>query len=238
MTERFSASRAAQLMTCPGSANLELSIPGWVPPVVEEGKGRKGEGTRIHAILESAGQLTPRDMEHLAEAMMYVAQLRRTRRFKILLEEVIVAEWLPSKPKTTVDVVLYTRDELHIIDYKAGKIPVEAEENIQSLFYARCFAHLAPKAPGAWIHIVQPWAPEGISKWFASADRLLEFTEAAIETDEKILAGDTTLNPNDKCTFCPANPHSRSDKGRPFCPAMMTFLGYGNTVDEDAILAL
>ena len=238
MTERFSASRAAQLMACPGSANLDLSIPGWNPPVVDEEKGRKSEGHFIHEILEHAGQLTPRDMLHTAEAMLYVAELRRKRRFKILLEEPIVAEWLPSKPKTTVDVVLYVADEMHILDYKTGKIPVYAEDNVQQLFYARSFAYLAPKAPGVWIHIVQPWAPDGNSVWFASADRLAEFSRDAIAADEKILAGDTALNPSDDCKFCPANPHSRSDKGRPLCPAMMQVLGYGMTVDEASILAL
>lgn len=238
MTERFSASRAAQLMACPGSANLDLSIPGWNPPVVDEEKGRKGEGHIIHEILEQAGGLTPRDMMHTAQAMLYVAELRRRRRFKILLEEPIVAEWLPSKPKTTVDVCLYVQNEIHILDYKSGKIEVDATENVQQLFYARSFAHLAPKATGVWIHIVQPWAASGNSVWFASVDRLAEFERDAIAADLAILAGDTTLNPSDDCKFCPANPHSRSDKGRPLCPAMMSELGYGLTVDEAAILDL
>ena len=52
-----------------------------------------------------------------------------------------------------------------------------------------------------------------------------------------MLAGDTTLVPNDHCTFCPANPHSRGDKGSPLCPPMMQKL-YPFDVDEDAILAL
>ena len=236
---RFSASVAAQLMACPGSANLELSIKGWVPPVVEEGKGRKGQGTAIHAILEQSGQLPPRDMLRLAEAMMYVATLRRKRRFKILLEETVEADWLPSKPTTSVDVVLYTRDELHIIDYKAGMIPVEAVGNAQLLFYARSFAHLAPLATEVHLHIVQPWA-DNMTEWVVSLAELAQFTVDAVATDEKILAGDTTLNPTDHCKFCPAFPHQRgNEKGSPLCPAALKVL-YPNkfNCDEDAILAL
>lgn len=234
--ERFSASKAAQHMACPGSANLELSIPGWVPPVRDDTKGRKATGQDIHSILEHAGSLSPKDMEKTAEAMLYVAKLRRTRRFKILTEATATAEWLPSKPKTTVDVVLYTKDELHILDYKAGMILVDAVGNVQGLFYAACFAHLAPKATEVHVHIVQPWA-DNTEEWVVTPDELAKFMAEAVETDEKILAGDTTLTPTDNCKFCPAFPHSRGDKGSPMCPAAMQLL-YPQPFNEDEILAL
>ena len=237
MAYKFSASRAAQLMTCPGSADLEKSIPGWVAPVVDESAGRKGQGSFMHGLLEQSATLTPRDMEHLAEAMMYVAQLRRTRRFKILTEQVQVAEWLPSKPQTTPDVVLYTTDELHIIDYKAGKILVETTDNVQGLFLAMTHAHLSPKAKGVTFHIVQPWAGN-IDSWFIDIPTLLKFRDEAIDIDNRILAGDTTLVPSDNCKFCPAYPHSRGDKGSPLCPAAMRVLYPMPGPDEDAILDL
>ena len=236
MTVRFSASAAKQLMACPGSANLELAIPGWVPPVRDETTGRKGIGTMIHKLLEQAALLSARDMEALAVAMQFVAQLRRTRRFKVLVEETVTAEWLQTKPKTTPDLVLYTQDEMHIIDYKAGKIPVDAYENSQLLFLAPTLAHLAPKATEVHMHIVQPWADltTGISTWVASATRIAQFMADAIKAEERILAKDLTLSPGDHCTFCPANPHSRGDKGRPLCPVQMQLL-YPAQVDEQEI---
>ena len=48
MVKRFSASSAAQLMQCHGSANLELAIPGYKEPVKDEMAGAKGVGTRMH----------------------------------------------------------------------------------------------------------------------------------------------------------------------------------------------
>ena len=61
----------------------------------------------------------------------------------------MVAEWLPSKPGTTADLVLYVADEIHVIDLKTGKIPVLVYDNQQLLFYAATYGHLAPKAKGA-----------------------------------------------------------------------------------------
>ena len=236
---RFSASYAAQLMACPGSADLEKSIPGWVAPEVDETKGAKGQGTRMHEYFELAGQLPPSQLRKVAEVLNYMADLRSTRRFQMLTEHTFEAGWLVSKPKTTVDVVLHVSDELHIVDYKWGKIPVDPEWNEQLLYYAVCavFDGLAPKAKGVWLHILQPNAVNGLRKWYVTATELNQFKLNAQAAEAKVLAGDTTLVPNDHCTFCPANPHSRGDKGSPLCPPMMQKL-YPFDVDEDAILAL
>ena len=235
--KRFSASSAAQLMACPGSADLERSIPGFVFPEVDEDKGAKGKGKSLHSYLEETSSLSASDLQKLAEALLYMADLRRRRRFKVLTEQTVEAEWLVTKPNTTVDVVLYTQDELHIVDYKTGKIPVYPEDNEQLMFYAACFVHLAPKAKGVWLHIVQPWADSGCTSWWCSVQDLADFIARAQATEQLIIAGDTTLTPSDHCTFCPANPHSRGDKGKPLCPPMMQLL-YPMTVDEAEVLAL
>lgn len=223
-------------MACPGSADLEAAIPGFKSPEKNE-KGRKGQGHRIHDLLASVITLPLRDVEKMVEALDFVAKLRRTRRFKVLAEEPAVAEWLVSKPTTTVDLVLYVQDEIHIIDWKTGAIQVDAYENEQMMFYARTHAHLAPKAKGVWLHIVQPWAKGGNSSWFCDTNRLAKFTADALAAEQKIANGDLTLHPSDNCTFCPANPHSRGDKGTKMCPSLMLML-YPMTVDEDAILNL
>jgi len=237
LTKRFSASSAAQLIACPGSANLELAIPGWVDPIVDEEKGAKAKGHRLHEYLDQTSALSPRDLRALAAALDYMANLRSQRRFRILTEETVIATWLQTTPKTTVDVVLYTLDELHIVDYKTGVIRVSPVENEQLMFYALCFSHLAPKAPGVTLHIVQPWVKDGIESWFVSASELQDFMLLAQDAEKKIIAEDTTLHPTDHCKFCPANPHSRGDKGRPFCPVMMHLL-YPPKYDEDEILSL
>ena len=234
MSEPFSASRASRLMACHASAHLELAIPNWREPVVDHMAGAKGKGTRMHEILEPIWDLSAADMAHVVNVIQYVATLRASRRFKVLVEEKVVADWLPSAPSTTVDLVLYVADEIHIIDFKWGRIPVEVVDNKQLLYYARSYAHLAPKASGVMVHIVQPYAGN-FEQWFIDTAELLRFETAAVATDIAITAGSVTFGPSDACTFCPAYPHSRSEKGKPLCPATMALL-YPPIIDEDEIL--
>lgn len=231
---RFSASNAARFMTCHASANLPEAIPGWQEPVVDRTAGAKGKGSMIHGILEQTASLSAKDLRHLARALEFMAELRSRRRFKVLTEYTFTATWLQSKPQTTVDVALYVQDELHIVDYKTGTIFVDVNDNEQLLFYAACAIELAPKAKGVWIHIVQPWANNIASVFIPLAD-LASFMKRACEAEEKILRGDVSFGPSDHCKFCPAYPHSRSEKGRPLCPVTLRLL-YPPHVDEAAIL--
>ena len=221
-------------MSCHASAHLELAIPNWSPPVVDHMAGAKGKGTRMHEMLEPLWELSTADLKHVGRVVNYVAWIREQRRFNILVEEKVVADWLPSAPSTTADLVLYVADEIHVIDFKWGRIPVEVVDNKQVLFYARSYAHLAPKAKGVTGHIVQPYA-DIIESWFMDTAELLRFETKAVATDNAITAGDVTFGPSDSCMFCPAYPHSRSDKGKPLCPATMALL-YPPIIDEDEIL--
>lgn len=235
MPEVFSASRAARMMQCHASANLELAIPGWEPPVVDPDKeNAANHGTHIHELFAKAMELKAKDLKKFSEATMYIAELRSRRRFQVLIEESVDVDWLPSKPRTTADLVLYVQDEIHVIDLKTGKIPVYAVDNAQLLYYAASYGHLAPKAKGVHLHIVQPWA-DVMESWFADVSTIARFMTDAINTDKAISAGSTHFSPGDGCQFCPANPHSRGLKGRPMCPAMMQLL-YPPLIDEAEIL--
>lgn len=235
--KRFSASYAARFISCPGSADLENSIPGFQYPKQDEEKGARGKGTRLHSWLAETAEWSAKDLRNIAEALTYVADLKAERRFKVLSETTIEATWLKKSPHTTVDLVLYLQDELHIVDWKTGVIPVSPVNNAQLMYYALCFMHLAPKAEGAWLHIIQPWIPDGCASWWASAEALADFMVLAQQTEQKILTRDKTLSPSDHCTFCPAYPHSRSEKGRPLCPVTMQLL-YPDPFDEEEVLAL
>ena len=234
MTKRFSASSAGRLMACPASANLELAIPGFVEPPRVVGKSAD-HGTSIHEIFEEVWELSPRDMDMFAQCVAYVAALRKTRRFNKLIEATVKATWLQDEPETTVDLALYTQDELHILDTKTGRIRVDVHDNKQLMYYAVTLAHLAPKAKGVTLHILQPWAEGNIESVFVSASELNVFKDEAIEAERKIKAKDLTFAPSDNCTFCPANPHGRGAKAEQFCPAMMQLL-YPTFVDEAEIL--
>lgn len=219
--ERFSASQASKFMHCHGSANLELAIPHWVPPVDDRtADTAANRGTTMHAMFADMMTLSTKDISMLAKAMEYVANVRRTRKFQVLIEAQITAEWLTTKPGTQADLVLYVADEIHVFDLKTGVTPVEVVENYQLMYYALCFGPLAPKAKGVMLHVVQPWA-DNMKSWFASAERLQQFMLEAQQVELDLIAGDTTLVPGDHCTFCPANPVGRGLRGRPFCPVMM-----------------
>jgi hypothetical protein len=236
MPQRFSASVAAMHMACHASANLDLAIPGWVAPDRDDMAGAAGVGTRAHAVFAEVMEYSAKDIKHMADAMAYVAELRSTRRFKVLIEEPVVATWLASEPKTTADLVLYTQDEIHVLDLKWGKIPVDVWDNEQLMFYGVCYAPLAPKAKGVTIHILQPRAG-GFDSQFVDTTKLATFMAEAQAAERAIHAGSTTFGPSDHCKFCPANPHSRGDKGSPLCPPMLRML-YPPTVNEDEILSL
>jgi hypothetical protein len=185
--------------------------------------------------MEPVLELPAAQMNLVVKALTYINDVRRRRRFSVLVEESAAADWLDSAPETTADLIFYTKDELHILDSKFGKIPVEVVENKQLLYYAATFAYLAPRAKEVHLHIVQP-ACDNMDEWVVSTQELAAFMSAARATEKLIMAKDTTFQPGDSCTFCPANPHGRGDKGAPLCPAMMQML-YPSVLDEDEILA-
>jgi hypothetical protein len=222
-------------MACPASANLDVAIPNWTPPDVDPMAGAKGRGTTLHALLEEAGKLSNPDFRDYAAIVTYVAELRSRRRFQVWTEHTVEADWLKSKPWTTADLVLHTKDELHIVDYKFGRIPVTLVGNEQMLFYAASYAYLAPRAHEVHLHILQP-AADQMAEWTVTTSEIAAFMNRARVSEALVMAKDTTFGPSDHCTFCPANPHSRGDKGKPLCPAMMQLL-YPSVIDEQEMLA-
>ena len=155
-----------------------------------------------------------------------------------MVEQTVEATWLgrPQPPKTTADLVLYTNDEIHVLDSKWGRIKVEAWENVQLLYYAASYGHLAPRAKGVKVHIMQPMI-DNFDSWYIDSVRLKQFMADAIAADSAIQSGSVKFGPSDECKFCPANPHGRGAKGSPACPVMLNLL-YPRVVDEDAILDL
>jgi len=236
MPERFSASVASKHINCHASANLDLAIPNWTPPEVDpSADNAANRGTEMHRMFAEIMCLPTADGRRMAEAIAYVAEVRARRRFKVMSEQVVVAEWLDTKPSTCADLVLFVQDEIHVFDLKTGKIPVSAYENEQLMYYAVTYGPLAPKATGVHLHIVQPWA-DNIETWFASSARLQQFMHDAQAAEKRIQAGSTKFSPGDHCKFCEANPHGRGARGRPNCPAMMQLLYPQALPDYEAML--
>ena len=238
MASTFSASQASKFMKCHASANLYLAIQNWTPPEVDpNADNAANRGTQMHEMFASIMSLGAKDVAMMAKAIEYISNLRMRRRFKVLIEQPMKAEWLMLAPTTTADLVLFTQDELHVIDLKTGKIPVSAVDNDQLLFYAATYGPLAPKAKVVHLHIVQPWA-DVMEEWEVSADELKKWMMDARRAELKINAGSTMFSPGDHCQFCPANPHGRGARGAPNCPAMMDLLYPQPVPDYEAMFVM
>jgi hypothetical protein len=242
MPERFSASTAAKQMACYASANLEEAIPGYTEPEPDGVVRASDVGTEAHEVFEKLMGYTASEMRHWIRVLEYVAALRSTRRFKVLREYEVEATWLEPDPvtgkvpKTTLDLALYTQDELHVLDLKWGKILVDVIDNDQLIYYAVSVAHLAPKAKGVTIHVLQPRA-DNLESIYYTADEMQEWMLRARKAQAEIHSGNLAFGPSDHCKFCPAYPHSRGQKGSQMCPATLRML-YPPVVDDDAILNL
>ena len=185
----------------------------------------------------------PRQMMFISEAMVYVWDLRSelhttNENVDVYTEHSMQARWLPQPTLTTVDVGIVCDHEIHVVDYKNGAIAVNPEFNDQLLFYAATLLQYGDENIH-WItmHILQP---KNFAHWTVTRAFLERWIKDAGKAQQKILDQDLSLNPGDHCTFCPANPHSRGDKGTPLCPAKTAQLypESSATVDEDAILNL
>lgn len=213
-------------MNCHASVNLPAAIPGWTDGEPKVGNA-SDRGSFLHEIMAMVASLPPSEADAIMQAIGYLLALTRKRRFKKLIEEKMQVTWLRFCPTTTPDLVLYVQDELHIIDWKFGKIHVDVNENQQLLYYAATAAHLAPKATGVYVHIVQPLDKEWDatdSVRYIPAQELQAYMQEVQDAETAIDVGDLTFGVGDHCQFCPANPHTRGTKGSPACPAMMRVL--------------
>ena len=86
MTKRFSASSAAQLMQCHGSAHLELAIPGYVEPTRDEMAGAKGVGTRMHDSFKGFTLWDDTELAELGFLVRAYSQLNWRKRRKYLAD--------------------------------------------------------------------------------------------------------------------------------------------------------
>lgn len=303
--KRLSASSAARLMNCPGSANLEAAIPGWVPPVEDPNKWvAKGKGDIIHDVLKELGETPPDVALEYSRILSDLQAIRNPQRDKIIrdtaelqkiydrtleryigpggfanfahvlgklvgiepklirfaakaledlqamkrsmqyernviwwYEKEMATNWLIRPGKTTADVMGVAGSHLTIIDYKTGSVPVEAVGNDQLMFYAWTLYKSVSgvtrnKLFTVGLHIMQP---DNFNEWNITVPELEKWSKTVLEAEQRIIDGDTTLKPGGHCTFCPANPQARGERGSPLCPAMMDRL-YPDDMNVGAIL--
>lgn len=207
----YSASSLDRLAICPPSARLSKDIP--------EMQSKDAErGTRIHTAGEALLLGNPVDVlddDEYAIAKSYAEYVWDLAGDEgvIHVEAEFHKELGLYNPNFggTADAVVIVGRNLHIIDLKSGRTPVQAKENKQMLTYAL----------GAWdrygrtnfdfihLHIFQP---SNVSTIVYGADRMLRWIEELIEIGNK---ADDPFEPSvpdaKACYFC---------KAKPVCPAM------------------
>jgi hypothetical protein len=212
----YSASSLDRLAICPPSARLSKDIP--------EMQNKDAErGTRIHALGElillgkddTDGFPDGTDQEDIdvakgyAEYVWDVADIAGT----IYVEEsfhTALAD-IHTDLGGTADAVVVSGRDLHIIDLKTGRNPIDAKENKQMLTYGlgALLTHGINKFDNVHLHIYQP---NNISKVTYPLERMADW---AIELKVIAKRADDPFEkpvPHAKaCYYC---------KAKPVCPAM------------------
>jgi hypothetical protein len=178
----------------------------------------------------------PRRIQFIADAIDYVADILDELKDKgaddieVLIEAKRVADWLVSKPKTTVDLIVRSvkLSIMYVIDLKMGELEVSPQENEQLMYYSKTFG--ADDYDTVVLVILQR---NHIDDWTLVPKVFDKWVNKVLAAEQAIIEGDLTLTPGSHCQFCPANPHGRGDRGNKACPAMMTVL-YG---ERDALEA-
>ena len=120
MPKRFSASSAAQLMACPGSANLELAIAGYVEPVRDDAAGAKGIGTTLHAFMDTHFTNTePETLRVYADVLREFAALYITKRRELCDKQGPRLVWVDDHTPKSVEYEVYSA----IIDWLPELLP-------------------------------------------------------------------------------------------------------------------
>lgn len=208
----YSASSLDRLSLCPPSARLGKDIPDTPSKDAER-------GTRIHALGEALllGGAIP-SIE--ADEEYDIAKLYAEYVWDVAGDEGVIhveAEFhkelgvYNENFGGTADAVVVFGRNLHIIDLKSGRTPVQSKDNKQMLTYAL----------GAWdrygrtnfdfihLHIFQP---SNVSTIVYGADRMLRWVEELVVIGERADDPFEKPNPSAKaCHFC---------KAKTVCPAM------------------
>jgi len=208
---RLSASGAARWMRCPGSVDLEATLP-------DPGSAYAEEGTQAHALAEACLR-TDRDAQQIEgdwpAAMRepvqryvdYVRTLQPAGATRYVEQRVDFGAWVPGG-FGTADALISAPGTLHVVDLKFGAgVPVDATDNPQTRLYALGAYHAL-----GWLetidviemHIVQPRRDHISVERLATQD-LLTWGDAISQAAQRTLSPNPPLIPGEtQCRFCRA----------------------------------
>jgi hypothetical protein len=211
MHSPIGASSYYRWKACPGSVRLSRGIEKKSSSYAEE--GTLAHTVAAHFLLHK--EWLPEATPEMKEALeVYIDSIEKLEQGECiqLVEHRFDLSSLFKNLFGTGDCVQYFPQVqlLRVTDLKYGAgIPVEAEENLQLMYYA-LGAILSLKFPALEVEvvIVQPrcFHPDGpVRRWKFPVHRLLDFASELVEDAKATEAENAPLIPGDHCRFCPAN---------------------------------
>ena len=225
MTEhaKLSASGAHRWMLCAGSVKAEENIPHQTNKYADEGTwAHEIAAMRLNDIFFQKGTFTyylSKETVAVEHYIDYIKDLHQSLVDKhktysdtyVLIEEKVDYSNLVPEGFGTADCIIYSCDEVHIIDFKYGLNIVNAKDNMQLLLYAigalnsiDNFIPLSPYSSYVTMHIVQPRA-NNFSTWKISIDELYTYYKYINHKALEALKDDAPRTPSEEaCRWCKA----------------------------------
>lgn len=222
---RFSPSASERWLRCPGSVSLveKLERIRAIPP--DTGTLYSEAGTAAHWLLNwcATKRKDVSDFPHarakdhpisqfsgaVQDAVDYIAAKTVQYKAKASFEQRL---FIPSiNAHGTADIIMRSPKRLDVMDFKNGHEVVQCRENSQMGLYATGVPGWR-NYPKVVLHIIQPNAPEKISRWVASEKYLTSLESRAKEAIKNANSKNPIFAPSkDACRWCRAKAH---------CPAL------------------
>lgn len=215
------ASICARFWNCPGSVRLSRGAPRRESKYAQVGTAahelgetclRSGQDAIEYVDRTIAGQVVDSNMAEGVQ--VYLDTCRPLMQHWHLIEGRFTLEQFgpPAPMFGTADFVAYDAETrtLHVVDYKNGWLPVEAENNAQLRYYALgAMLLLGAEKPVSRVEvrIVQPnGLGHAVKRAEIDAVELVEWSVELIDRARAALEPDAPLAPGAWCKFCPAAP--------------------------------
>jgi len=216
--DAFGLSKAERWLSCPGSVNRSRGIPDAPGDAAQR-------GSRIHDLCQLiADKKEPppeADGEELALAIALVRHGEALASHYGATSDTPSATEIPQDVSCLgierdghIDRLWILEDKVIVLDYKTGKVQVNAEQNPQLAGYAVAAAEECGVSSAVCI-IVQPDMDDGAihgSAWEMDEDELSAW-KALLRTGKRIAEKSTALVPGSHCRYCPAAPECEARAG-------------------------
>lgn len=231
MTEhaKLSASGAHRWMSCPGSVKAEENIPRQTNKYADEGTLAHELAANYIYYIKNNGHCTIDMLVNYDDNMIKAADkyfkyvkdiynylVNKHHKYSdvdiLLIEEKVDYSNVVPEGFGTADCIIYSCDELHIIDFKYGLNPVYAQDNMQLLLYAIGALNKNSSADHFYtgnvntisMHIVQPRA-NNFSTWKISINELYSYYKYINYKALEALKDDAPRIPSkEACMWCKA----------------------------------